>query len=294
MFLMLIMSNNRAIIALIVAILFVSVIVGTILYFQGQSDNEISKINVAYENFTHSQPSSIVFGISAIEFSIYVQNTGNVIIQNSTLTVNLTLSNGETADFWPHLSYPIDSLGIGENQQVTGTAVVKGVSIDVSYLGQTWSFVLTTPEGIVSEPTYFTVEEKVIPTPTPIPTPTNYPSNQSNTQLLTNYSITIPEIYKVNEHVGLGFGIAEINLKFIAPPSNLQIENVSEANFTTTNLPITLSTNLTNTTKAILPAIVNGTTIEIKVDVYQYTLITDNPRILVASKEWNETKYFYP
>ena len=147
------MGNTRAIIALIVAILFVSVIVGMTLYFQGQSDSEISKINVEFENFTHGKTYSVVFGISAIEFSIYVENTGNVIVQNSTLTVNLTLSNGETS----HFSYPIDSLGIGENQQVTGMAVVNGLSYAVDSLGQTWSFVLTTPEGNALEPTYFTV-----------------------------------------------------------------------------------------------------------------------------------------
>ena len=148
------MGNHRTIIALIVAILFVFVIVGMILYFQGQSDSEISKINVKFENFTHSQPDSLVFGVSGISYSIYVENTGNVIIQNSTLTVNLTLSNGETSR---SRSYPINSLGIGETQQITGNAIVNGVSIHVRDLGQTWSFVLTTPEGITLEPTYFTV-----------------------------------------------------------------------------------------------------------------------------------------
>jgi hypothetical protein len=162
---------------LIVAILFVSVIVGTTLYFQGQSDSEIPNINVKFENFTHSYPVSLVFGISGIDYSIYVENTGNVIIQNSTLTVNLTLSNRETPYSW---SYPINSLGVGETQQVTGSAVVEGVSIDVSYLGQTWSFVLTTPEGIASEPTYFTVEETVIPTPTLMPTTTASPTQTAS------------------------------------------------------------------------------------------------------------------
>ena len=156
-------------------------------------------------------------------------------------------------------------------------------------LGLLAFFIILT--GIVS---FIEINNYIPPTPTSSPTPTNYPTNQSNTQLLTNYSITIPEIYKVNEYVGLGFGIAEINLKFIAPPSNLQSEQKgSEANFTTTKLPIILSTNQTNTTQAILPAIVNGTTIKITVDIYQYTMITDNPRILVASKEWNETRYIY-
>ena len=79
----------------------------------------------------------------------------------------MTLCNSETADSWSHLCYPIDSLGIGENRQVIGMAVVNGLSYAVDSLGQTWSCVLTTPQGIALGSTYFTVEEKVIPTPTP-------------------------------------------------------------------------------------------------------------------------------
>jgi hypothetical protein len=119
----------------------------------------------------------------------------------------------------------------------------------------------------------------------PTPTPTEKPTNSSSTPLVTDYSITIPEIYHV------GFGIAEINLKFIAPSPLQNIQD--QANFSTTMLPIILSTNLNNTTNSILPAIVNGTTINIKVEVYLYTMSTDNPRIHVASQEWNETKYVY-
>jgi hypothetical protein len=132
------------------------------------------------------------------------------------------------------------------------------------------------------------------PTPTSSPTPTEYPNNSSSTPLVTNYSVTIPEIYRVNEHVGLGFGVAEINLKFIAPSPTLQKQlSVSEADFSSTKLPFTLSTSPSNTTSSILPAIFNGTTIVIKVDVYQFTMDTQNPRILAASKEWNITEYEY-
>ena len=110
--------------------------------------------------------------------------------------------------------------------------------------------------------------------------------DNSNTAILTDYTVTIPEIYE------LGFGVAEINMKFIAPSPSLQEEQlVSEANFTTTKLPTTFSTKPNNTSNLTLLAIFNGTIIEIKVDVYQYTMITDNPRILVASQQWNETKY---
>jgi hypothetical protein len=116
---------------------------------------------------------------------------------------------------------------------------------------------------------------------------TEDPDN-SNTAILTDYTVTIPEIYK------LGFGVAEINMKFIAPSPSLQEEQlISEANFTTTKLPTTFSTKPNNNSNLTLPPIFNGTTIEIKVEVYQYTMITDNPRILVASQQWNETKYNY-
>ena len=117
--------------------------------------------------------------------------------------------------------------------------------------------------------------------------PIEDPDN-SNTAALTDYTVTIPEIYK------LGFGVAEVNMKFIAPSPSLQEQQlVSEANFTTTMLPTTFSTKPKNTSNLTLPAIFNGTTIIIKVDVYQYTMITDNPRILVASQQWNETKHVY-
>lgn len=113
-------------------------------------------------------------------------------------------------------------------------------------------------------------------------------SDDSNTAIITDYTVTIPEIYK------LGFGVAEINMKFIAPPPSLKEEQlVSEANFATTILPITFSTKPNNNSNLTLPPIFNGTTIEINVDVYLYTMITDNPRILVASQQWNETKYNY-
>ena len=133
---------------------------------------------------------------------------------------------------------------------------------------------------------YMETHNNIPQTPTnSSPTPTEYPNNSSSTPLVTNYSVTIPEIYHV------GFGVAEINMKFIVP---FPFQNSqTEANFSTNKLPITLSTNPSNATNSILPPIVNGTIIEIKVNVYQYTMSTDNPRILVASKEWNENRYIY-
>jgi hypothetical protein len=117
---------------------------------------------------------------------------------------------------------------------------------------------------------------------------TIYTNTTSSNPLITNYSITIPEFQKV------GFGIAEIQIKFIAPSPTLQIRQpVSEANYSTTKLPLALSTNPIDETNPILPPILNGTTIDIKVNVYHYTMITDNPRILAATQEWTETKYVY-
>jgi hypothetical protein len=144
---------------------------------------------------------------------------------------------------------------------------------------------------------YIETHNNIPQTPsTSSPTPTENPVSSTNITLVTDYSVTIPlpEIYRVNSKLGIGFGIAEIQMKFIAPTPNLQNQQpTSEANYSTTKLPITLSTKLSNTTNQTLPPIVNGTTIEIKVDVYKYTMITDNPRILEASQEWNETKYVY-
>ena len=95
-------------------------------------------------------------------------------------------------------------------------------------------------------------------------------SDNSNTTIITDYTVTIPEIHK------LGFGVAEINMKFIAPSPSLQEQQlVSEVNFTTTVLPTTFSTKPNNNSNLTLPAIFNGTAVEIKVDVYQYTMITD-------------------
>ena len=112
--------------------------------------------------------------------------------------------------------------------------------------------------------------------------------NHSNNAILTDYTVTIPEIYE------LGFGVAEINMKFIAPSPSLQEEHpVSEANFTTAKLPATFLTKPNDNSNLTLPAIFNGTTIEITVDVYQYTMIKKNPRIFVTSQQWNETKYNY-
>jgi len=136
--------------------------------------------------------------------------------------------------------------------------------------------------------TYTEIHNNFTPTPTSSPTPTKNINTPSTNPLITNYSITIPEFQKV------GFGIAVIQMKFIAPSQNLQNQQpVSEANYSTTKLPFTLSTNPIDATNQTLPAIINGTTIDIKVNVYYYTMITDNPRILVASQGWNETKYVY-
>ena len=62
-------------------------------------ENQISNLtkpSAKIVNFTQGGPYSIVFGASGYNFGIDVQNTGYVIIQNITLTVNMTLSDGES------------------------------------------------------------------------------------------------------------------------------------------------------------------------------------------------------
>jgi len=119
------------------------------------------------------------------------------------------------------------------------------------------------------------------------PIPTENP-NINSTPLVANYTVTIPEIYEV------GFGVAEINLQFIAPSSSLQQKiEINELNYSTHSLPVTFSTNPDNMTNLTLPALPNETRVDITVNIYQYTMILDNPRILVASSHWNETKYVY-
>lgn len=102
-------------------------------------------------DFSSSGPSSIVFGVSGYGFKITVTNIGNVILENMTLEVNLTLSDGESSNW----SKQIDMLGIGEAQQVSWSIDINNVSVNLLKFSQTWTFVITaTPKVNIAEQTF--------------------------------------------------------------------------------------------------------------------------------------------
>ena len=124
--------------------------------------------------------------------------------------------------------------------------------------------------------------------------PPAYPNNPSNYSLVSNYSITIPEIYN-----GGDIPKYYVSMKFIAPLSSLQSEeNWTITNCTVDKLPFPFTTWASNTSTSydpnsiakILPAVFNGTTIDVKVDVYGYNGVDVQQ---VASKEWNVTEYVF-
>jgi cell division protein FtsB len=188
------MSKTKiAITILIVFVLLVSLVGVTFFYFKGELDNknseivslneqianlknetsnlrnetenlnnEISELNSEISNLTSYRAQIINFssdgrpnyqslGQSYYNFGIGVRNVGCVIIQNITLTAIMSLNNGETSYTQ---SKEINSLGIGVTHQVTGSVFIKGFVGSLYGLGQTWSFKLTTPEGILAEQTF--------------------------------------------------------------------------------------------------------------------------------------------
>jgi len=133
------------------------------------------------------------------------------------------------------------------------------------------------------------------PEPNNIRLPPASPNNPTHFPLVTNYSITIPEIYKI----GIGYSI--VNMKFLAPSQNLQTEEDWTINYTAKTLPFIFTTwanNISTSSNAyyaqILPAVFNGTTIDVKVYVYQYNGEgIPNPIQFMGSKEWAITEYTY-
>ncbi len=124
--------------------------------------------------------------------------------------------------------------------------------------------------------------------------PPAYPNNPSNYSLVSNYSITIPEIY-----TGGDIPVYYVSMKFIAPLSSLQSEeNWTITNYTVLRVPFPFTTWASNTSTSsspysiaqILPAVFNGTTIAVKVDVYGYNGFGVQ---FETSKEWNVTEYVY-
>ena len=128
--------------------------------------------------------------------------------------------------------------------------------------------------------------------------PPEYPNNPSNVPLVTNYTIIIPK----GLYTGGDIPSYKVSMKFIAPLPSLQ----SQENWTITNCtagnrhnhPILLQPGQTKQVTSynpasyaqILPYVFNGTTIDVKVDVYGYNGFDVQ---LVYSKEWNVTEYVY-
>ena len=94
--------------------------------------------------------------------------------------------------------------------------------------------------------------------------------------------------------------VASVSMKFIAPSPSLQSEeNWTISNYTVSRVPFSFTTWAKNsstysdhyTIAGILPAVFNGTTINVKVYVYQNNGITTQ---LATVKEWNVTEYVLP
>lgn len=126
-------------------------------------------------------------------------------------------------------------------------------------------------------------------TPIPVEFPHRAPDNPTNIPLVTNYTIFIPQVY------GEWFyKKAVININFIAPSLSLQSEeNGTISNYYVSTLPCTFSTVPYNGSVAgLLPSVFNGTTVEVKVDVYKYDAINPQPT-LIGSNEWNITEEIF-
>ncbi len=138
-----------------------------------------------------------------------------------------------------------------------------------------------------------------VPQSTPSPVsffPPKYPNNPSNIPLVTNYTIIIPQRLYTGEDIPS----YKVSMRFIAPLPSLQ----REENWTITNCSAgrgTVPYPFTTWSKTgysynpdsyaqILPYVFNGTTIDVKVDVYGYNGVDV---LLVYSHEWNVTENVY-
>jgi hypothetical protein len=128
-------------------------------------------------------PAPIAFPWVEYNFSLTVQNTGNATITNADLLATLNLSNGEPVkDYFQ--SIQVNSLSVGETRQVKGGWLdIQNSSLNVSGLNQTWSFVLTTPEGVLDRQTFSRITPLKSPTqqPTAEPSPTVSPTPTAET-----------------------------------------------------------------------------------------------------------------
>jgi len=135
-------------------------------------------------NFSYVGPAPIAFPWVEYNFSLTVQNTGNATITNADLLATLNLSNVEPVkDYFQ--SIQVNSLSVGETRQVKGGWLdIQNSSLNVSGLNQTWSFVLTTPEGVLDRQTFSRITPSESPTqqPTAKPSPTAIPTPTPTTE----------------------------------------------------------------------------------------------------------------
>jgi len=117
------------------------------------SSNATQKYEVTVYNFSSSAPESVVFGVSDYDFSLTIKNTGNVAVENITLEVNLTLSDGEKSNYYTPTS--INVLNVGEVRQISGGATIPNVVVNLYGLHQAWVFVLRTPQGILTQQEFY-------------------------------------------------------------------------------------------------------------------------------------------
>ena len=95
--------------------------------------------SVAISNFHHSSLGSYVFGASVSSFNFTIQNTGNTVLKDLVLEVNLTLSDGETS----HFTTKISELGVNETQQISGNTWIYNVIVNLYGLQEKWSISVT-------------------------------------------------------------------------------------------------------------------------------------------------------
>ena len=167
----------------------------------------------------------------------------------------------------------------------------------ITLLGLLAIFIIFVGYIAYSELTNTTKNSVLKPTPSPVSLfPPEYPNNPSNIPLVTNYTIIIPK----GLYTGGDIPSYKVSMRFIAPLPSLQ----SEENWTITNCTAgrgTIPYPFTTWSKTgysynpasyaqILPYVFNGTTIDVKVDVYGYNGFDVQ---LVYSKEWNVTEYVY-
>jgi hypothetical protein len=103
-------------------------------------------------NFSSLTPNSVVFTVTEYDFTLTVQNTGNVTIKNMTLDVKLILADGESSNTFG--SSPINELGVGEIQQISGWATIQNLVTNIYGLHTTWLFTLRIPALVLAQQTY--------------------------------------------------------------------------------------------------------------------------------------------